>query len=57
MSLLSAQKAFYRPQQLVFYAGNLSAGTHKVSVQTKSDVGYLSIDYANVYTSLSLGGR
>jgi len=54
----SAQKAFYRPQQLLFYAGNLSTGTHKVSiVQTKSNGDYLSIDYANVYTSPSLGGR
>ena len=56
-SNFSAKKTFYRPQQLLFYAGNLSTGTHKISVQTKSSAGYLSIDYANVYSAPSLGGR
>jgi len=56
-SIFSAQKAFYRPQQLLFYAGNLSAGAHKVLVQTESNTGFLSIDYANVYSTRSLGGR
>ncbi|KDR74995.1 hypothetical protein GALMADRAFT_122490 [Galerina marginata CBS 339.88] len=59
-SFFNATKQFYRPQQILFYAGNLGQGTHSLHLQlvsTASDTtGELAIDYANVYTAPSLGG-
>jgi len=58
-TLYSARNQFYRPQEILFFAGNLGPGNHSVQVQlgTPIDNGVLAIDYANVYTTPSLGGR
>ncbi|KAF8971163.1 hypothetical protein BDZ97DRAFT_1651486 [Flammula alnicola] len=57
-SIFSAEKQFYLPQQLLFCAGNLGAGQHSLQIQTgSSGTGELAIDFANVYTTPSLGGR
>jgi hypothetical protein len=56
-SLFSANKQFYRPQQMLFYTGNLGAGQHSLQIQLSStSSGEFAIDYANVYTTPSLGG-
>ncbi|KAF8876706.1 hypothetical protein CPB84DRAFT_1689013 [Gymnopilus junonius] len=54
----SANKQFYRPQQILFYAGNLGPGQHTLQVQVgESSTGEFAIDYANVFSTPSLGGR
>lgn len=56
----SANKQFYRPQQLLYYGGNLGSGVHTLKIQFGSSSGSnqaLAIDYAEVYTTHSLGGR
>ncbi|KAF9554660.1 hypothetical protein CPC08DRAFT_644039 [Agrocybe pediades] len=55
----SAKNTFYIPQETLFFASNLGAGTHTVKLQLgqPTDNGVLAIDYANVYTTNSLGGR
>ncbi|KAF4616454.1 hypothetical protein D9613_008414 [Agrocybe pediades] len=54
----SAKNTFYIPQETLFFASNLGAGTHTVKLQLgqPTDNGVLAIDYANVYTTNSLGG-
>ncbi|CAA7260594.1 unnamed protein product [Cyclocybe aegerita] len=52
----NAVKQFYRPQQLLFYAANLSSTTHTIQISLGSSRGSLAIDYATVYTTPSLGG-
>ncbi|KAJ3512630.1 hypothetical protein NLJ89_g3410 [Agrocybe chaxingu] len=52
----NAVKQFYRPQQLLFYAANLSSTTHTIRIIPGSSRGSLAIDYATVYTASSLGG-
>lgn len=56
----TTNKQFYRPQQLLYYAGNLGRGGHTLKIQFGSSSGSgqaLAIDYAEVYTTPSLGGR
>jgi len=56
--MYSANKEFYRAREILFYAGNLGPGSHSLEVQINSTtLGELAIDYAEVYTSPSLGGR
>ncbi|PPQ65434.1 hypothetical protein CVT26_000086 [Gymnopilus dilepis] len=56
-STFSANKQFYRPNQILFYAGNLGGGQHTLQVQLgSSSQGEFAIDYANVFTAPSLGG-
>lgn len=55
----TTNKQFYRPQQLLYYAGNLGRGGHTLKIQFGSSSGSgqaLAIDYAEVYTTPSLGG-
>ncbi|KAF7298217.1 hypothetical protein HMN09_01043600 [Mycena chlorophos] len=54
----SATKQFFHPQTLLFSAVNLGAGTHSVNISyTPAQPGQIfAIDYANVYTTKSLGG-
>ncbi|KAF8972312.1 hypothetical protein BDZ97DRAFT_1913525 [Flammula alnicola] len=52
----SATKQFYRPQQILFFASNLGAGSHSLSMQLAASGGSLAVDFANVYTAPSLGG-
>jgi len=56
----STNKQFYRPQQLLYYGSNLGSGVHTLKIQFGSSSGSnqaLAIDYAEVYTTPSLGGR
>lgn len=55
----SAQKIFYRPQQILFLVTNLGAGSHLLSIELETGGvdDQLAIDYANVFTTKSLGGR
>ena len=54
----SANKQFYRSQQILFLAGNLVNGNHTLNIQLPSpSSGELAIDYANTYSAPSLGGR
>ncbi|PPQ90562.1 hypothetical protein CVT25_015876 [Psilocybe cyanescens] len=57
-SLFSANKEFYHPQQLLFFAANIGAGQHSLVIQLASSPhsGEFAIDFATVYTSPSLGG-
>lgn len=54
----SANKQFYKSQVLLYGATNLGQGRHqiKVSYQPSQPGQILAIDYANVYTTASLGG-
>ncbi|KAJ3535940.1 hypothetical protein NMY22_g6258 [Coprinellus aureogranulatus] len=59
-SRYSAVKQFERSRQLLYYGGNFGKGTHTLtlkldSVSAQSQV--LAVDYAEVYTAPSLGGR
>lgn len=55
---LSAYNQFYRSQQILFFATNLGGDLHTLSMQLGgSGDGELAIDFANVYTATSLGGR
>ena len=54
----SANKQFYRSQQILYLAGNLGKGNHTLNIQLPSPPsGELAIDYANTYSAPSLGGR
>jgi len=54
----SANKQFYRPQTLLYSATNLGPGKHQINVTYEpSQPGQiLAVDYAEVYTTASLGG-
>ncbi|KAF9568213.1 hypothetical protein CPC08DRAFT_679812 [Agrocybe pediades] len=55
-STFSAKQQFYRAQEVLFYAGNLGQGNHTLQVQiTSSTLGELGIDYADVYSTASMG--
>jgi len=56
LTILTAQRTSFKPQQLLFWDGNLSSGIHTLMIQSQSVSGSLAIDYANVYTTKSLGG-
>lgn len=54
----SAYRKFFRPEQMIFFATNIGGGQHTVSMQLEEAVkGELAIDYVNVYTTPSLGGK
>uniref|UniRef100_A0A8H7Y753 Uncharacterized protein n=1 Tax=Psilocybe cubensis TaxID=181762 RepID=A0A8H7Y753_PSICU len=55
---LNANKQFYRSQQILFFAANLGKGEHTLTLNLNSATssGEFAIDYANVYTTPSLGG-
>lgn len=58
-TLHSALKQFYRPRQLLYYGANLGKGTHTVTIRleaTSDRSEMLAIDYAEVFTTPSLGG-
>lgn len=58
LSTFDAQKQFYRAQQIMFFASNLGGGTHILTMRPGgSALGELAVDYVNVYTAPSLGGR
>ncbi|PPQ90563.1 LOW QUALITY PROTEIN: hypothetical protein CVT25_015877 [Psilocybe cyanescens] len=58
-SLFTSSRQFYKPQQILFYAGNLGVGQHILQIQLpgSSSSGEFAIDFATVYTTPSLGGR
>ncbi|KAF4621065.1 hypothetical protein D9613_000163 [Agrocybe pediades] len=49
--------SFFKANEVLFYGGNLGPGNHTVRVETSATPGDFAIDYANVYTTASLGGR
>jgi len=57
-SSYSANKQFYKSNQILYTTSGLGRGIHSLQVKLggNSD-GELAIDYANVYTTKSLGGR
>lgn len=58
LSTFDAQKQFYRSQQIMFFASSLGGGSHTLTMRLGgSGLGELAIDYVNVYTAPSLGGR
>ena len=57
-SVYNANKATYKPQEMLYYAGNLGGGQHTLQVQLPTSAnGEFAIDYATVYSTPSLGGR
>ncbi|TFK17074.1 hypothetical protein FA15DRAFT_605781 [Coprinopsis marcescibilis] len=57
-----AEKQFFRARQLMYYAANLGPGTHVINVtlaglSNGQPLQMLSLDYAEIYTTPSLGGR
>ncbi|KAF4621287.1 hypothetical protein D9613_000208 [Agrocybe pediades] len=57
-STFMAYNAFFKPKEVLVYVGNLGPGTHTLQMQlTSTSLGELAIDYAEVYTTPSLGGR
>ncbi|KAF9568211.1 hypothetical protein CPC08DRAFT_702635 [Agrocybe pediades] len=57
----NASQQFFKPKEILYYAGNLGKGNHTLQIQINSgtngtDSQQLVIDYAEVYTSASLGG-
>ncbi|PPQ72627.1 hypothetical protein CVT25_007905 [Psilocybe cyanescens] len=52
----SANKPLYRPQQVLYFAGNLGDGQHTLEIQPFGSTGEFAIDYAAVYTAPSVGG-
>ncbi|KAH6908478.1 hypothetical protein BKA70DRAFT_1481672 [Coprinopsis sp. MPI-PUGE-AT-0042] len=54
----SALRPYPRSKQLLYWAGGLGPGTHTLRVRKDSSISdqILRIDYANVYTTPSLGG-
>lgn len=56
-SAFSANKVFYRPQQVLYFAANLGSGQHSLQIQPLGPTGEFAIDYATVYSAPSLGGR
>ncbi|KJA19814.1 hypothetical protein HYPSUDRAFT_143241 [Hypholoma sublateritium FD-334 SS-4] len=57
LSTFNAQQSFYRAQQIMFFASNLGGGPHTLTMRLGSAGGELAIDYVDVYTAPSLGGR
>ena len=58
LSTFNAQKQFYRAQQILFFASGLGGDSHNLTMRLGSSApGELAIDYVNVYTAPSLGGR
>ncbi|KAF9568203.1 hypothetical protein CPC08DRAFT_600539, partial [Agrocybe pediades] len=56
-SIHTASNAFYKPREVLFYAGNQGPGNHTLQIQISSaSLAELAIDYADVYTAASLGG-
>ncbi|KAF4620438.1 hypothetical protein D9613_000214 [Agrocybe pediades] len=56
-SIHTASNSFYKPREVLFYAGNLGPGNHTLQIQISSaSLAKLAIDYADVYTTASLGG-
>ncbi|RXW14332.1 hypothetical protein EST38_g11525 [Candolleomyces aberdarensis] len=58
-SFHSALKEFYRPRQLLYYGANLGPGSHNITLKLESTSDrsqMLAIDYAEIYTTPSLGG-
>ena len=57
----SALKAdFYRAKQLLYYGANLGRGEHKLTMRleaTSERSQMLMVDYVDVFTTPSLGGR
>ncbi|KAF9484861.1 hypothetical protein BDN70DRAFT_943805 [Pholiota conissans] len=57
MTSFSANRVSYRAQQIIFMAVNLGPGSHLLSMTLGDSGRELAIDYANVFTTASLGGR
>ncbi|KAF9568210.1 hypothetical protein CPC08DRAFT_655083 [Agrocybe pediades] len=56
-STYNANQQFFKPREILYYAGNLGNGTHTLRIQISSaNLQTLVIDYADVYTTASLGG-
>lgn len=53
----SAKQNFHRSQQILFHVGGLQSGQHSLIVQLQPGGGEFAIDYAAVYSTVSLGGR
>lgn len=54
----SAVNQFYRSQQILFFSTGLGGGPHTVFMKLGgAGDGELAIDFANVYTAPSIGGR
>lgn len=54
----SAYNLLYRSQQILFFTTGLGRGSHTVSMQLGgAGLGELAIDFSNIYTAPSLGGR
>ncbi|KAF6763165.1 hypothetical protein DFP72DRAFT_874881 [Ephemerocybe angulata] len=59
----STGKIFFRPNNMLYHANNLGTGKHTVTVivqpgnDTSGESNSLAIDYAQVYTTPSLGGQ
>ncbi|TFK27534.1 hypothetical protein FA15DRAFT_635417 [Coprinopsis marcescibilis] len=56
-----AERQFFRARQLLYYAGNLGPGVHVVEVtlgaiSSSQPFQMLALDYAEIYTTPSLGG-
>ncbi|KAF9547700.1 hypothetical protein CPC08DRAFT_715749 [Agrocybe pediades] len=47
---------FFKANEVLFYGGNLGPGNHTLRIETNAVPGDFAIDYANVYTTASLGG-
>lgn len=58
-SRYSGVKQFQRSRQLLYYGGNFGQGTHTLTLKLESvsDRQVLAVDYVEVYTAQSLGGR
>jgi len=61
-TVYSATASSFKPQEILFYAGNIGPGSHSLQIQISTSPnqpssGKLAIDYANVFTTTSLGGR
>ncbi|KAF9568212.1 hypothetical protein CPC08DRAFT_655086, partial [Agrocybe pediades] len=56
-SQYSSKQEFFKPKEILYYAGNLGGGNHTLQIQVgSSNLQQLAIDYADVYTTASLGG-
>ncbi|PPQ78126.1 hypothetical protein CVT25_015651 [Psilocybe cyanescens] len=56
----SARKSSVRPHQVLYYASNLGRGTHTLKLKiagTNGTAGDLAIDFANLYSTHSLGAH
>ncbi|KAF9547703.1 hypothetical protein CPC08DRAFT_625535 [Agrocybe pediades] len=48
--------SFFKANEVLFYGGNLGPGNHTLRIETSAVPGDFAIDYANMYTTASLGG-